>query len=440
MSNESLDNLFKKGLSKRNVAFDMESWRKMEQMLPAEKKAAGFSYGTVLAVVGVIVILTSSVLLWNANSSSSGLVESSLSELSTDASLNVANDIAANTTSSESATKDSEMIESNNINAVVKDETLLTTNRGDHSNDVDRKSNTSIASNRKLSEGSSLSSKTKESKENIPPKNAFFAQNDGFESLRMKDETQEAISMERGEDHFAVLSKIGSLESMNSFSLNQEEHTLFAEMGDAKLPRLKKNEFGFIGGLSINPSLVALGQNGISGCEVFGVTFQRYFKGGFSLNADLLYAPRNEVNAIKTFDRKIYGFGSISEQTKIESQRLVYLELPVMINFNAGNHNFMGGASISYLVTGQYKVSTEYTNATESIVEDEMKWGTTDGFNSHDFSVVAGYEYSIKPNWNVGMRLNYGLTDVTNNEYFGNDSFDNNVQFRVYLKYSPFQF
>lgn len=439
MSNESLDNLFKKGLSKRNVAFDMESWRKMEQMLPAEKKAAGFSYGTVLAVVGVIVILTSSVLLWNTNSSRSELGEPSFSELSTKASLNVANDIAENTTSSEPATTDSEMIESNNLNAVVDNENLRTTQGSANLNDGDRESNTSIAANRKLSERESLS-KTNASKENRSPKNAFFAQNDGFESLRVKDETQEAISMEREDDHFVALSKISSLESMNSFSLDQDEHTLFAEMGDAKLPRLKKNEFGIIGGLSINPSLVALGQNSISGCEVFGVTYQRYFKGGLSLNADLLYAPRNEVNAIKTFDRKIYGFGSISEQTKIESQRLVYLELPVMINFNAGNHNFMGGASISYLVTGQYKVSTEYTNATESIVEDEMKWGTTDGFNSHDFSVVAGYEYSIKPKWNVGMRLNYGLTDVTNNDYFGNDSFDNNVQFRVYLKYSPFQF
>jgi len=40
----------------------------------------------------------------------------------------------------------------------------------------------------------------------------------------------------------------------------------------------------------------------------------------------------------------------------------------------------------------------------------------------------------------LGVRLNYGLVDITDNNYFNDDSFDNNVQFRVYVTYSPFQF
>mgnify|MGYP000359676832 CR=1 FL=1 len=111
-----------------------------------------------------------------------------------------------------------------------------------------------------------------------------------------------------------------------------------------------------------------------------------------------------------------------------------------MMNYNVGNHNFMAGPSLSYLVTGLHKVSTEYVTQTETTIDDSMQWGHTNGFNNFDFALVAGYEYSIKPKLNIGMRLNYGLMDVTKNEYFGSDSFDNNVQFRVYLKYAPFQF
>ncbi len=441
MSDESLDNLFKKGLSDGNVAFNMESWRKMEQMLPAEKKAAGFQYGTVLAVAGAIVVLATSVFVWDSVSSSSEYVIGLQTELISENSLmDGSESVAVSENSMESDKEAFEPIagsgDSQRMEAAVSIDSDKSVNTGDVKQGSVEKSNATSAYNSTMRTTSHLE-QTKPSGSNEYLQNALFAQNDGFESLRISDNTSEAITMGSDRENLARLS---GLNGMNTLSLETDEHTLFAEIGDSKLPRLRKNEFGFIGGVSFNPSLVTTGKAGVSGCEVLGLTYQRYLKGGFSVKADLLYAPRNEVNALKTFDRKIYGFGSVSEQTRIESQRLVYLELPVMMNFNAGNHNFMGGASVSYLVTGQHKVSTEYTSATESIVEDEMKWGTTDGFKSYDFSVVAGYEYSIQPKWNVGLRLNYGLIDVTNNDYFGNDSFDNNVQLRVYLKYSPFRF
>jgi hypothetical protein len=119
----------------------------------------------------------------------------------------------------------------------------------------------------------------------------------------------------------------------------------------------------------------------------------------------------------------------------------VYLELPVMINFGMGNHNLMAGASFSYLVTGKHKVTTEYTSQSEGVTSDEtMQWGNSSGFNSYDFSLAGGYEYNLNQNIDLGMRLNYGLLDVTNNAYFKSDSFDNNVQLRFYVKFSPFKF
>ena len=117
-----------------------------------------------------------------------------------------------------------------------------------------------------------------------------------------------------------------------------------------------------------------------------------------------------------------------------------YLELPVLLNYSVANHNFMVGPSFSYLVSGLNKVSTTHESKTEVTTDESSVWGYTNGFKSYDVALVAGYEYSVKPKLNLGVRLNYGLIDVTDNDYFGNTSFDNNVQLRVYLKFSPFQF
>ena len=426
MSDESLDSLFKKGLSERNVAFNMESWRKMEQMLPAEPKPTGYKYGITAAVVGALFVLTASILVW-----------SNLDELSSDPNTPIAelsdvheNDVTSENNEKENMVKKQESPELSNAITANANKPAENKQAEKETKNVNNVSHTIMPSN-VTAKNVAFKKKTQTNT------NAFFAQNDGFNSLRVNSE--EAISShELG--HETVFTTIDGLDELATNVLDEEEHTLFAEMGNAKLLNVEKNEFGFIGGISINPSLVQTGSSSISGCEFLGITYQRYLKGGLSLKADLLYAPRTEINSVKYYDQKTYGFGSIKEQTKVESQRLVFIELPVMLNYNMGNHNLMGGASMSYLVTGLHKVSTEYTSQTESSVEDKMEWGYTNGFNNVDFSLVAGYEYSIKSRWNIGMRVNYGLLDVTNNDYFQNDSFDNNMQLRVYLKYSPFRF
>jgi hypothetical protein len=259
----------------------------------------------------------------------------------------------------------------------------------------------------------------------------------------MKISSEKSISFNEAKntDTFA---KLNGLDELKGFSMEMEdEHTMFAELGKSKLPKAKKNEFGIIGGVGFSGSLVNTNNEGVN-CvsEVLGLSYQHYFNGGFSLMSNLLYAPRNGVNAVKYYDKElVYGFGSVTKQTVRESSKLVYLELPIMINYNLGNHNFMFGPSVSYLVTGKHEFTTMYESQTnETTMESSSKWGYIDGFEDFDVAVVAGYEYGVKPNLNIGLRVNYGLTDITNNQYFGTDSFDNNVQFRLYLKYSPFNF
>ncbi|MGB1002989.1 MAG: porin family protein [Salibacteraceae bacterium] len=461
MSDEGLDKLFQKGLSERNVAFNMESWRKMEQMLPAEAKPAGFKFGKVAAVIGVLLVTSASILIWDlANNSqtdipsvSKGNILSNNTEISTTSNLNLdKGQINESEVDAVKKERKSAKINSNTANLTAstgEEKGLLNHDKSAPDHQISIKNPT--ASNnieaikrrkRNNARDTDINKvKTVESNYavNTGSSNAFFKKNDGFNSLTISKE--EALGFDELADESNVFVQIEGLDELQTFStMEEEDHTMFAEIGNSKLPKLKRNEIGFIGGLNVSRELVESTSKGVAGCEFLGVTYKRYLNGGLSLTADLLYAPRNEVNSVKNYAKKVYGFGSVVEETKVSSERLIYMEMPIMLNYNLGNHNFMAGPSVSYLVTGKHQVSTTYTSQTESHTEGNTQWGHTDGYKRFDFALVGGYEYSIKPKLNVGLRLNYGLTDVTNNDYFGTDSFDNNVQLRVYLKYSPFNF
>jgi hypothetical protein len=451
MSDESLDNLFKKGLSGREVNFNMESWRKMEQMLPPETKAAGFKFSAVAAIIGAIFILSTSVIIWNISGDST-LAENpnDLNESSVVADIEKEYD-SGNT---ELIANDAKAINSEQSKVLSAndsdDETISQTeakNRTDVTTtvvDVDKRVNEPSSNNKTLTSNTLIRAKvTKVSASNTTKASntqpAFFNQSNSFYSKKGRSEsfTEEEISLSSN-----AFTSISGLSELNSLTVLEEEedNTLFASVSEGKLPKADNNKLGVIGGININKSLTENPSGGISGCEFFGVTYERFLNGGLSIKSNLLYSARNEVNAVKFYDKKVYGFGSKTQQTKVEAQRLAYLELPVMVNYGIGNHNFMTGASFSYLISGLHEVSTEYTTPTETTYENDMQWGYTNGFKSYDVAIVAGYEYNVNPKLNLGLRLNYGLLDVTDNTYFGVDSFDNNVQFRVYLTYSPFQF
>lgn len=425
MSNEGLDNLFKKGLSGRNVEFNMASWQQMEKMLPPEKKPKGILFGAPSLIVGALALVGSTVLVLSAtdvifeSNSHSEITEENISVQNSEPSTSANNealvisDFSEKTEDIQESLRDEESaVDKLEFNTSNNEQGLATTKSEEASsyaiNEPIERDNTAYASGNNLIE--------------IDESNS--------------DDARNQISAVN------LFTKILGIGELSTLKLTEEEdHTIIANTSN-KLPKMKKNELGFIGGVSMNSSLVDnVSSSEIVASGMFGLTYQRYLNGGLSIKSNLLYSARNGINTQKLHDKKVYGFGSVTEQTMVESQRLVYVELPIMANYSFGNHNVLGGASFSYLVSCLNKVTTETTIQSEAPTYDETtEWGESDGFNPYDFSVVAGYEYNVKPNLNVGLRLNYGLLDVTNNSYFGSNSFDNNVQFRVYLTYSPFRF
>jgi len=440
MNDESLDNLFKDGLSGRDVNFNMDSWRKMEEMLPPETKGGYFSKRTAAMVVGLLFIASASVFVWSWNTSGDDILAENIVEVDQNTptildsivnvpgkehsvgALSADGDLGSGSENGreESLTQEGEMSQNNPLLVKTEDNNA---NGGGTITDSFGKTDRS---------GSDKSSYNKRNKRNR--KSRGLGAIDSDDNGRLNEE-----KIAFSDNAFTKISGIGELSTM-SLVAEDEDQTLFVDVSNGKLPSAERNAIGIIGGVSVNESLTGT-SNGISGSEFFGVSYERYLNGGFSLKSNLLYASRNQVNTMKTFDVKSYDFGSRTEQTSVSAQRLMYIELPVMVNYGFRNHNIMAGGSFSYLVGGLQNETTTYTSLTEDTrYEDSKKWGYVEGFKPYDIALVAGYEYNFNSRLNMGLRLNYGLLDITDDQYFGTKSFDNNVQFRVYLTYSPFHF
>ncbi len=441
MSDEGLDNIFKNGLSGRDVKFNMESWRRMEQMLPPEPKAGKFRFGYAAALIGFLLLVTASLFVWDTDWNGSG------------------DQYAANQMGAVNGLKTSSQSEVANRGAVIKENNALESTQDSKSsvnseviNSIEGNKNNSNSlnqTNQQKVTRTSLAENTISKNENSNSKTNAFMRNPRKDNLfgKRMESSVESTRSEGGlsEDEITVeknmFTSIDGIGELSSLELNGEETPiLVANVSNGKLPKADKNVLGFIGGVNLNKALVESPESGISGSEFLGIEYQRFLNRGFSVKTNFLYSARNDVNSHKMYDKKVYDFGSSTEQTMVECQRMIYLELPILMNYGVGNHNFMMGPSFSYLVSSLNKMTTHYESYTNVSTEESSFWGHTNGFKSYDFSIVAGYEYSVKPKLNVGMRLNYGLIDLTDNAYFGDDSFDNNVQFRVYLTYSPFQF
>jgi len=437
MSDEGLDNLFKQGLSGRDVKFNMDSWRRMEEMLPPEPKAKGFRFGYVAAFIGFLFVLSASLFIWNTEEGDSLVSEVNSTEQN-----------SVTSTQNDENHESTHALASNKSTASLSDEVFEKgQNKANEENTSKSLNSTSALTNSKVN-GTGNGSNGNSS---AGSHNSFFSNSSNASTGFFNDVTLADIDKTVGDSEYAeenvsfdanTFTQIDGIKELAILGFDdQSTNILVVDVSDGKLPKVAKNVLGFIGGVNINQSLVDAPQNGISGSEFFGLEYQRYLNGGFTLKTNLLYSARSGVNSRKTYAKKYYDFGSSNSQSTVEAERMVYVEMPVLLNYGVANHNFMVGPSFSYLVSSLNKVTTVYESTTETIpTEEKSVWGYTDGFKKYDFSIVAGYEYALKPKLNLGVRLNYGLIDITDNDYFNDESFDNNVQFRVYVTYSPFQF
>ncbi|MFM2200973.1 MAG: hypothetical protein RL040_173 [Bacteroidota bacterium] len=98
------------------------------------------------------------------------------------------------------------------------------------------------------------------------------------------------------------------------------------------------------------------------------------------------------------------------------------------------NHSIGLGWSTRYLLTADNHIETGMASTYESLQENRvMAKGYVQGFASVRHSLRLNYEYALGKNKSVGACYEHGLTDVTKNDYFGNE-FDRNSMLSVYFR------
>jgi LysM repeat protein len=98
------------------------------------------------------------------------------------------------------------------------------------------------------------------------------------------------------------------------------------------------------------------------------------------------------------------------------------------------NHSIGLGWSTRYLLTADNHIETGLASTYESLQENRvMAKGYVQGFAPVRHSLRLNYEYALGKNKSLGACYEHGLTDVTKNNYFGNE-FDRNSMLSVYFR------
>jgi hypothetical protein len=98
------------------------------------------------------------------------------------------------------------------------------------------------------------------------------------------------------------------------------------------------------------------------------------------------------------------------------------------------NHSIGLGWSTRYLLTADNHIETGVASTYESLQESRVSAkGYVQGFAPVRHSLRLNYEYALGKNKSLGACYEHGLTDVTKNNYFGNE-FNRNSMLSVYFR------
>lgn len=160
----------------------------------------------------------------------------------------------------------------------------------------------------------------------------------------------------------------------------------------------------------------------------------------WSFNTGLNYNYQDQMGILQRTDSVFFGFGNERIEVINDFRSIHYLEIP----FN-----------VSYALNGKHEIDLGFYAAYNmSVTKDVMvresnfKDGTTESLTSHsgddndirktDFGITAGYLYQLSPNVSAGLRMRYGLQDITRDSHATLLDSHRNIGARVILRYRLF--
>ena len=124
--------------------------------------------------------------------------------------------------------------------------------------------------------------------------------------------------------------------------------------------------------------------------------------------------------------------------TQVHTERLHYASVPVSLGLRFGQgHQLTWTAGLSYLLQASQRVEVSQDNTfTRNLVESRPDKGYLDGFRTWNTYVAMGYSYNLSHRLAVGVRFQYGLNDITRDDFqlFDTHGDDRNSRMLGYVR------
>jgi len=157
---------------------------------------------------------------------------------------------------------------------------------------------------------------------------------------------------------------------------------------------------------------------------------------GWKTAVDARYYFVSGLSHPLTFEQTTYGLGFETNSTTIYTNRLHYAGLNVALQKKIKSHQFTLGYGIDYLITGQNEIEESITSTFAEVTSksNASTKGYVLGFRNFNHSFSLGYDYWLGRNKALGFSYQYGLTDISRNEYFKDATINRNSMLTVRLK------
>lgn len=452
MSDNDIDKLFKDGFEGANEPFNEAAWNSMEKLLDKKKKR-GFFFWFTRGILPAILVLIPTFFYINSIDDKKQIVENVTNEdsKSDNNSPNQQKNIEPKTIDKVNTKK--EKPEKENINEPqTKASNPYKTNK-----EIVVKKAEVINSKSEIKNGKSEKNEVKktfektENSKNVEVIKPVFTENKTDSStteINFTENTNQDVNINPTSNSVAVLTNDEEEKEIEKKTEEaaEKEDSVSNEKKEPKevLPttptnpneKISNKNLGLIAGYNYSLPWYNTDKHSLKNLYI-GISYVRNLGFKSSLYTGINFQIRNNAGSSRFYESENYDFGRNLESITIKNLSLYYVEIPLLYSYNFSGRNRVGlGVYAAYLINTYSQI--EFKNVDffgNETIENEEGWGYLNGLERTDFGLLFHYEYSLLPELNLGLNVNYGFKDVTDNRIFGKNQVDNNAQIRLFVRY-----
>jgi hypothetical protein len=181
--------------------------------------------------------------------------------------------------------------------------------------------------------------------------------------------------------------------------------------------------------------------NGRSFIPTIGLGYTRQLSAKWAIKTGI---QANALNGLSNSSYRIthvnYDFGYNCNDTTVTTKWLVYLTIPLQIEYSLNDKNAIGlGGSASYLVTGWGTVNTQSQTSSDNAPPAPGQFNQylyVKGYNKWDASVYLLYKRQFCTRFSAYVMPYFGMMDIKNNAFFGQNTVERNSGIKLLLSYT----